>query len=385
MTAGGVGSGGRAARSRTSLVTRVRTAGRLDRIRWLVVYSADFANACGLVGLAEIYAGWRAGLPWPLAVTAGLMIVAVVAMSTRPTRIAVRGGRRPTALLVVAGVLTLVLAVYPLVIWTIPVWLGMLAPFARRRTVVLLATASIVGVNAWLTVVSGFLPEVLFVQLLITIVVSGGILANLWLWRTAKEAHDGQEARARLAVSEERLRFARDLNDLLGQSLAEISARTAGAETMLATDPGAAAGEMSGVRDLARTALREVRSTVQSYRVVDLEEVLASVRAVLEAADVRCTVHAETAALLPETRTLLATVVREGATNVLKHSKAERCTITIEDGVLEMSNDGVGGPVGDHAPDGLGGLSRRVAEAGGTLSAAPTDGGGYLLRAAVPA
>jgi two-component system sensor histidine kinase DesK len=261
----------------------------------------------------------------------------------------------------------------------------MLVPFARRRTVILLAVASIVAVNGYVTLVAGFLPELLFAQLAVTVVVSGGILANMSLWRAAREAHEGQEARARLAVSEERLRFARDLNDLLGQSLADITARTAGAEAMLATDPGAAAGEMSGVRDLARTALREVRSTVQSYRVVDLEEVLASVRAVLEAADVRCSVRADTAALSPETRTLLATVVREGATNVLKHSRAEHCTITIEDGVLEMSNDGVGGPVGDHAPDGLGGLSRRVAEAGGTLSAAPTDGGAYLLRAAVPA
>ena len=53
---------------------------------------------------------------------------------------------------------------------------------------------------------------------------TGGMLANLWLWRVAKDAHEGQEARARLAVSEERLRFARDLNDLLGQSLADISA-----------------------------------------------------------------------------------------------------------------------------------------------------------------
>src|SRR6185436_7523305 len=103
----------------------------------------------------------------------------------------------------------------------------------------------------------------------------------------AKDAHEGQEARAMLAVSEERLRFARDLNDLLGQSLADISA-------------GAGA---------ASQTLREVRSTVQNYRALDLDEVLASVRAVLEAADVRCAVRADTASLTPETRTLLATVV----------------------------------------------------------------------------
>ncbi|NUP79424.1 MAG: sensor histidine kinase, partial [Nonomuraea sp.] len=75
----------------------------------------------------------------------------------------------------------------------------------------------------------------------------------------------------------------------------------------------------------------------------------------------------------------------EGATNVLKHSKAERCTITIENGVLEMSNDGVHGPAGEHAPNGLAGLAQRVGAAGGELRAEPTPEGGYVLRAAVPA
>jgi two-component system sensor histidine kinase DesK len=211
------------------------------------------------------------------------------------------------------------------------------------------------------------------------------VWANLRLWRLAKEAHEGEEAMARLAVSEERLRFARDLNDLLGQSLTDVAARTVHAEGTLRTDPEAAAAEMFEVREVARRSLREVRAVVQNYRAVDLDEVLASVRAVLEAADVRCTVRADTAALPPETRTLLATVVREGATNVLKHSRAERCTITLHDGVLEMANDGVSGPVGEPAPNGLAGLADRVRAAGGTLEAAPTGEGRYLLRAAVPA
>ena len=96
----------------------------------------------------------------------------------------------------------------------------MVAPFVRRRTLLLLSLASIVVVNrvrgagqrlqpAGAPRAGRWSPWL----------VAGGVLANLWLWRIAKEAHEGQEARARLAVSEERLRFARDLNDLLGQSL----------------------------------------------------------------------------------------------------------------------------------------------------------------------
>jgi two-component system sensor histidine kinase DesK len=263
-----------------------------------------------------------------------------------------------------------------------------MAPFVRRRTIVVLSAGSLLVSALFVVLGAGLSWAVLLVPLqqgVLTAVIVGGVLANLWLWRVAKEAHEGQEARARLAVSEERLRFARDLNDLLGQSLAGISARTAGAEQSLRADPGAAERAMFEVRDLARQSLREVRAVVQNYRALDLDEVLASVRAVLEAADVRCTVRAETSSLTPETRTLLATVVREGATNVLKHSKAERCAITIENGVLEMSNDGVNGPVGEPAPGGLAGLAQRVGAAGGTLRAQPTSEGGYLLRAAVPA
>ncbi|MFG1683229.1 sensor histidine kinase [Nonomuraea sp. NPDC049269] len=363
---------------------RLRRASRLDKVRWLMLCSSDVANLLALMGLLELTIRWQQGFPGALAAAAAVLLLILIGLATRPFRIAVRGGRRPTVILAVSGVITLLLSVL-LLIWAIPVWLGMLAPYVRRRTTLVLAIGSIVVVNVYITLATGFLIEIFLLQTIITGIVTGGILANLWLWRVAKDAHEGQEARAMLAVSEERLRFARDLNDLLGQSLADISAGAGAASRTLREDPSAAAREMFEVRDLARQTLREVRSTVQNYRALDLDEVLASVRAVLEAADVRCAVRADTASLTPETRTLLATVVREGATNVLKHSKAGHCTITIEDGVLEMSNDGVEGPVNDHAPDGLGGLSQRVSAAGGTLSTACTGDGAYLLRAAVPA
>ncbi|WP_219470675.1 sensor histidine kinase, partial [Nonomuraea rhizosphaerae] len=358
---------------------------RLDKVRWVIAYSSDSANILGGFGFLDLYVRWQTyDVPALVVLTGAVLLLALLVLATRPIRIAIRGGPRPTGILVAATVITLLLSVFPL-IWVVPVWLGMLAPFVRRRTLYVLTFTSIAVVNAYVTLVSGFSFTVVLMQAVLTAIITGGILANLWLWRVTTDAHEGQEARARLAVSEERLRFARDLNDLLGQNLADISAKAETASRTLAGDPAAASAQMFETRDLARRALREVRTAVQSYRALDLDEVLASVRAVLEAADVRCTVRADTGSLTAETRTLLATVVREGATNVLKHSKAGRCTITIEDGVLEMTNDGVDGPVGDHAPDGLGGLSQRVSAAGGTLSAAPTAEGAYLLRAAVPA
>ncbi|MBE1585875.1 sensor histidine kinase [Nonomuraea angiospora] len=363
----------------------IRRATKLDKIRWVIVYSIDLVNLLTLFGYYDLYVRWQDfGVPWPVVLTGVVLLLIFNVLATRPHRVAMRGGRRPTAILSVTGVITLVMAVNGLM-WAIPTWLGMLGPFVRRRTVVILSVLSVVLFNLYVGLLGAPIWGTLLVQSVFTGMGVGGVLTNLWLWRVAKEAYEGQEAQARLAVSEERLRFARDLNALLGQSLTDIAARTEGASRTLPADPAAAAEEMFAVRDLARRSLREVRSVVQGYRAVDLDELLASVRAVLEAADVRCTVRAETGSLSPETRTLLATVVREGATNVLKHSTAERCTITIEDGVLEMSNDGVSGPAGAHAPNGLAGLAQRVRAAGGTLEAAPTHEGGYLLRAAVPA
>ncbi|TMR99284.1 sensor histidine kinase [Nonomuraea basaltis] len=369
------------------LVDRLRGASKLDKARWLIVFSTDIVLLLPLFGFFQLHVQWQMGMPWPLAAGGAVLLLAFNVLSTRPFRIAVRGGRRPTAILAVTGAIVAILYYFPIV-WALPTWLGLMAAFVRKRTAIALSVASIAATYLYAGLVEGFFTELLLllaVQTVLTVITVGAVWANLRLWRLAQEAHEGEEALARLAVSEERLRFARDLNDLLGQSLTDVAARTSHAEQALRADPAAAAAEMFAVRDLARRSLREVRTVVQNYRAIDLDEMLASVRAVLEAADVRCTVRADTAALTPETRTLLATVVREGATNVLKHSRAERCTITIEDGVLEMSNDGVSGPVGEHAPNGLAGLAERVRSAGGTLEAEPTREGRYLLRAAVPA
>ncbi|MEV4563770.1 histidine kinase [Nonomuraea sp. NPDC049419] len=369
-----------------NVVERVRNASRLTKVRWLIVYCTDIILLFPFFGYYAFYLMAQAGVWWPPLVLGAVALTVFVVLSTRPFRAAVTGGPRPTAILVITGLIALGLLLGFAQVWGLPTWVALMTPFIRKRMVFVLAGASLLVTGAWVWMVGDMIvPLLMLVQLVFTVISVGAVWANLWLWRLTADAYGGQEAMARLAVSEERLRFARDLNDLLGQSLTDVATMTEHAERTLREDEEAAAAEMFAVRDLARRSLREVRTVVQNYRAVDLDEVLASVRAVLEAAGVRCTVRAETEALTPEARTLLATVVREGATNVLKHSKAERCTITIEDGVLEMSNDGVTGPVGEHAPNGLAGLAQRLGAAGGTLEAEPGQDGRYLLRAAVPA
>ncbi|MFI6595244.1 sensor histidine kinase [Nonomuraea sp. NPDC050536] len=363
----------------------MRRRSRLDRVRMIIVHSVDFIFLLPLTGLVGVVALLGSGaaetVPVIIPIVVTVFTVAFYVLSTRPFRVAVRGGRAPVAVLAVSGVIALLIC--PFNPFVASVWLAMLAPFVRRWIVVLLSVLFLAVYSPVLATVVEV--PVVIAMVVVTAIVVAGVPFNLWLWRLAKEAHEGQEARAGLAVSEARLRFAGDLNDLLGQSLTDISARTAAAEELLATDPEAAAREMLRIRELTRTSLREVRSAVQGYRALDLDEVLASVRAVLEAADVRTTVEADTGPLPAEARTLLAGVVREGATNVLKHSTAAHCTITIKDGVLEMSNDGVDGPAGvnGQAAAGLRGLAQRLTAAGGSLTAEPEPGGRYLLRALV--
>ncbi|GIH70540.1 sensor histidine kinase [Sphaerimonospora thailandensis] len=213
----------------------------------------------------------------------------------------------------------------------------------------------------------------------------------VWIWRLAEEAHAGREAQARLAVAEERLRFARDLHDLVGHQLSAIAVKSEVAVRLSAADVVAAREEMSAVRGLARTALRELREAVRGYRRLDLTAELGAVRGVLEAAGVSCHLHLPYREMPREVAPVFAWVVREAVTNVLRHSSASRCDIVLrhseKEAVLEVRNDGVA-PVASRDADGggngLAGLTERMAEIGGTLTAQPTGSGEFTLRAVAP-
>ncbi|MDA2806302.1 sensor histidine kinase [Nocardiopsis suaedae] len=216
-----------------------------------------------------------------------------------------------------------------------------------------------------------------------------GNLASVWLYELARDAVAGREAQARLAVSEERLRFARDVHDLLGHSLSGMAVQSDLA-TRLADrgDPGAAAEQMRDVQSAARTALREMRSAVAGYRAMDLGQELENVGGVLTASGIRVSVEGGPEEIPDEVRGPAAWVVREGATNVVRHSDAGNCSIVLrrEEGraVVEVRDDGAGRAAGAAPGNGITGLTERVASAGGTLEAGPSGGGGFVLRAVLP-
>jgi two-component system sensor histidine kinase DesK len=209
---------------------------------------------------------------------------------------------------------------------------------------------------------------------------------------TVAQLRAAREELARLAVSEERLRFARDLHDLLGHSLSLITLKSELAERLLPDIPEneKAAREVHDLQGVARGALREVREAVSGYRRPSLDEELAGACDMLEAAGITCRTHNEVGVLPDDTEALLTWVVREGVTNVVRHSRAKNCEIRLAQngGTIhaEVTDDGRG-----HDPkrdgvggSGLSGLAERVEASGGRLEAGPLPGGGFALRVSLP-
>lgn len=194
-----------------------------------------------------------------------------------------------------------------------------------------------------------------------------------------RELHTARSELARRAVAEERLRLARDLHDLLGHTLSLITLKSELAGRLIEKEPARAAQEIREVEGVARQALREVREAVAGYRQPTLLTEIGGVREMLAAAGIDCTIEQSIQVLPSAIDTVIAWTIREGVTNVIRHSRARYCAIKIstEDGQIwaEILNDGCQEPEPGLAPlgdgNGLSGLTERVARAGGHLEAGP--------------
>jgi two-component system sensor histidine kinase DesK len=219
------------------------------------------------------------------------------------------------------------------------------------------------------------------------------------LWATAfvrqvaavAELRAAREEIARLAVAEERLRFARDLHDLLGHSLSLITLKTELAGRLLPDAPEKAAAEIQDVEGVARRALREVREAVAGYRQPTLDRELYGARETLEAAGISCRIENRVGVLPNALDAVLAWTVREGVTNVIRHSRARRCEILLtRDGDevrAEITDDGRGSSpegTGVITGSGLRGLAERVESSSGGFEARSLPEGGFRLRVSLP-
>ena len=212
-----------------------------------------------------------------------------------------------------------------------------------------------------------------------------------WTMRVVSELEAARETQARLAVAEERLRFARDLHDVLGRNLSVIALKSELAVQLAQRGSPSAVDQMTEVQRIARESQREMREVVRGYRRADLHTELVGARGVLRAAGIDCRIEDDGSAGLAEPlQSALGWVVREGTTNVLRHADAGWCGIRLRVGpgagpaVLVMENDGARRSEAAGGGSGLAGLRERLAALGGTLSAECRADGTFRLTARVP-
>jgi two-component system sensor histidine kinase DesK len=191
------------------------------------------------------------------------------------------------------------------------------------------------------------------------------------------------------AVDEERSRLARDLHDLLGQSLTAVSLRGDLALALLGSDRAAAEAEIRILAAIARDALRDTRKVIHGRHIAAFGEEITRAMRLLEAAGVDAQVDvADVQPLDPEVEGLLAWATREGVTNLVRHSYARRSSIMAARSGgrvrLEIVNDGVGPRPAEQSGHGLAGLAERAGALGGTLTTAYPDHDHFLLCVEVP-
>jgi len=206
-------------------------------------------------------------------------------------------------------------------------------------------------------------------------------LATFTITRLLSSTQALAEARAELAslaAENERFRIARDLHDLLGHSLTTITVKAGLAARLGEADRARALQEIAEVEALARRALGEVRAAVAGYRQVTLAGELATGRQLLRAAGITADLPRAVDDVDPAHQELFGWVVREGLTNIVRHSRASSCAVRLSATSIEVVDDGVGGtaPPGN----GLSGLRERVAAAGGSIEAGPVHPAGWRLR-----
>ncbi|MGW7487102.1 sensor histidine kinase [Streptomyces sp. NPDC054786] len=398
------------------------------------------------VGMVEAYFRWTLyALPWlpvfggvmpvmgkpaggPLpatlaAVATGLNVVQcvlAVPLLNRALNRYLKLGATPRGLLLVSGVLTLAaeIALFILIavngitdresLGTMSLAAGAsLTPFfmahclvvSKRRFLATL-TGAAMGLTLLLALFTGhWLGSLALACLLVVAGVWSLAIARPtgWLLGVVRKLDAARSTESRLAVAEERLRFGRDLHDVMGRNLAVIALKSELAVQLARRERPEAVEQMVEVQRIAQESQREVREVVRGYRKADLQAELAGARSILRAAGVDCRIDGgEGTRLPPEVESALGWVVREGTTNVLRHAAEVRhCALRTRIDphrsvlVMTMENDGVTPQPGTTGTgslpgNGLKGLRERLHPLGGTLTSGPVLKSSYRLTVELP-
>ncbi|TWH20725.1 two-component system sensor histidine kinase DesK [Prauserella rugosa] len=384
-------------------------------MRWMRRYTWGTLGAAGAV-VAVILARDLATAPFGTAnrIALGALIVGLVVQRARFVGYAARGvdfaARKPVEQILTCSVAVVAWAHaarytdMPAVWALLPAAVGgasiVSAPHEYRRNLG-------VGLLA-ATVVTGSLalswrhhPEVesASFSIVLAAVVVGAFfvidVVSVRFWELVLELDKARALAADLATARERLRFAADLHDIQGHSLQAIVLKGQLAERLVGTDDEAARRHAAELTELARSAIEDTRTLAQGYRDIGLETELHNAVELMTAAGIDVDVRGDPASIPPPLQRAFAALVREGTTNILRHSRAARCTLEIghADRMVRMAlgNDGVRhhgdadtGDTGDGGGSGVSGLRERFATVGGDATAGRTEHDWFELSGWAP-
>jgi signal transduction histidine kinase len=337
---------------------------------WNLVWSVDEPPAWKVAASASLIAFFAAyaflpQISWRLGVRVGIASVCIM--------------------LALSGVIIFLIGREALWTWTFLACAIAMTSLPPRTDFFLIVTLSVASATTQL--VTGNAEQALAQS---GLVLSLGLMMSAFarLIRQTARLREAQTKLADAAVAAERSRVARDMHDILGHSLTVIAVKAELAGRMLDTVPGdpardKAAAEIAAVQDLARGALADVRATVAGYRGVNVLAELAVARTALESAGIDAELPGTVEQVPARHRELFGWVLREGITNVVRHSGAARCRVRLSASSVLVEDDGVGLGSGGRSGNGLAGIRERVGAAGGTVSIGPSDLGGFRLAVEV--
>ncbi|HDR7467996.1 TPA: sensor histidine kinase [Bacillus toyonensis] len=192
-----------------------------------------------------------------------------------------------------------------------------------------------------------------------------------------------------LVKREERQRIARDLHDTLGHTLSLITLKSQLVEKLIVKNPERASVEAKEITQTSRTALKQLRKLISDMRMITVEEELEQIKAILQAANIELEIEQEASAssLSPIEQNILGMCLREAVTNVVKHSKATQCTVSVLESqgelILKVEDNGIGLEDQNNDGNGIRGMKERIALIDGFVEL-NTIHSGTLLTVKVP-
>lgn len=373
----------------TSEVDERRPAGLRARLTHRAALRWYPGALIGLVYQVSVLVGlWRAeGTLAEKAVATAILVLVYIGFLALPPILWWESGR--TRLIAIAGYFALTLLLVPFLgevtCWT---WVYVSCVIGMVVSRALLATLLILGLGAvqlGVFLVAGRFDDYWYIAL---ITVSIGVMMSAFARQidALRRLRSAQGEIARLAVVEERSRFSRDMHDVLGHSLTVVTVKSELARRLVPVDPARAEAELADIERLTRSALADLRAAVAGYREMSISTELAAAQASLAAADIAAHLPRNGDEVAPDLRELFGWVLREGVTNVIRHSGSRNCWVTVAPDALTIEDDGLGpAPVGSTpaAPavrgSGLSGLAERARSAGASVTIAAGPRGGTVL------